>query len=127
MGIRDRPTAARSPWQNGYSERLIGSIRRECLDNVVVFGARHLRHLLGSYQKYNNDARMHLSLDKEAPVSRAIGPSAALSLNRSLADCIINTSGFDFRPGQASTRVEMCRAALASMVFTETLSVRAAA
>ena len=72
MGIRDRPTAARSPWQNGYSERLIGSIRRECLDNVVVFGEHHLRHLLGSYQKYYNDARTHLSLDKDAPVSRAI-------------------------------------------------------
>ncbi len=72
MGIRDRPTAARSPWQNGYAERLIGSIRRECLDNVVVFGERHLRHLLGSYQKYYNDARTHLSLDKDAPVSRAI-------------------------------------------------------
>ena len=72
MGIRDRPTAARSPWQNGYSERLIGSIRRECLDNVVVFGERHLRHLLGSYQKYYNEARTHLSLDKDAPVSRTI-------------------------------------------------------
>ena len=72
MGIRDRPTAARSPWQNGYAERLIGSIRRECLDNVVVFGERHLRHLLGSYQEYYNDARTHLSLDKDAPVSRAI-------------------------------------------------------
>ncbi len=72
MGIRDRPTAARSPWQNAYAERLIGSIRRECLDNVVVFGEQHLRHLLGSYQKYYNDARTHLSLDKDAPVSRAI-------------------------------------------------------
>jgi integrase-like protein len=46
MGIRDRPTAPRSPWQNGHTERLIGSIRRECLDHVVVFGERHLRHLL---------------------------------------------------------------------------------
>jgi transposase InsO family protein len=72
MGIRDRPTAARSPWQNGYAERLIGSIRRECSDNVVVFGERHLRHLLGSYKKYYNDARAPLSLDKDAPVSRAI-------------------------------------------------------
>jgi hypothetical protein len=52
MGIRDRPIAARSPWQNGYAERLIGSIRRECLDHVVVFGERHLRNLLHSYQKY---------------------------------------------------------------------------
>ncbi len=46
MGIRDRPTAPRSPWQNGHTERLIGSIRRECLDHVVVFGERHLRHIL---------------------------------------------------------------------------------
>ena len=48
MGIRDRPTAPRSPWQNGYCERLIGSIRRECLDHILVFGERHLRHLLRS-------------------------------------------------------------------------------
>ncbi|GAC1558735.1 MAG: hypothetical protein NVS2B5_21590 [Beijerinckiaceae bacterium] len=53
MGIRDRPTAPRSPWQNGYAERLIGSIRRECLDHVVVFGERHLRHVLRCYQYYN--------------------------------------------------------------------------
>src|SRR5271169_3268697 len=72
MGIRDRPTAARSPWQNGYAERLIGSIRRDCLDNVVVFGERHLRHLLKSYQSYYNEARTHLSLDKDAPVSRMV-------------------------------------------------------
>ena len=56
MGIRDRPISARSPWQNGYAERLIGSIRRDCLDHVVVFGERHLRHLLGSYQRYYNES-----------------------------------------------------------------------
>ena len=55
MGIRDRPVSARSPWQNGYVERLIGSIRRDCLDHVVVFGKWHLRHLLHSYQRYYND------------------------------------------------------------------------
>jgi transposase InsO family protein len=49
MGIRDRPTSPRSPWQNGFAERLIGSIRRECLDHVVVFGEQHLRHILLSY------------------------------------------------------------------------------
>src|SRR5882757_5830864 len=54
VGIRDRPTSPRSPWQNGYAERLIGSIRRECLDHVVVFSERHLRHLLLSYMKYYN-------------------------------------------------------------------------
>jgi Integrase core domain len=62
MDIRDRPISPRSPWQNGYSERLIGSIRWDCLDHVVVFGERHLRHLLNSYQKYYNEARTHLSL-----------------------------------------------------------------
>src|ERR1700726_1732849 len=72
MGIRDRPTSPRSPWQNGYAERLIGSIRRECLDHVVVFGERHLRHLLLSYMKYHNEIRTHLSLEKDAPVSRAV-------------------------------------------------------
>jgi len=72
MGIRDRPIAPRSPWQNGHTERLIGSIRRECLDHVVVFGEQHQRQLLGSYQRYYNDARTHLSLNKDAPVSRAV-------------------------------------------------------
>jgi transposase InsO family protein len=72
MGIRDRPTAPRSPWQNGHSERLIGSIRRECLDYVVVFGERHLRHVLASYAAYYNQARTHLSLNKDAPLSRPI-------------------------------------------------------
>src|SRR5258705_8196416 len=72
MGIRDRPTSPRSPWQNGYAERLIGSIRRECLDHVVVFGERHLRHVLLSYMKYHNEIRTHLSLEKEPPVSRPV-------------------------------------------------------
>jgi transposase InsO family protein len=72
MGIRDQPTAPRSPWQNGYCERLIGSIRRDCLDHVVVFGERHLRHLLRSYANYYNQNRTHLSLNKDTPASRAI-------------------------------------------------------
>src|SRR3974390_89211 len=72
MGIRDRPTAPRSPWQNGYCERLIGSIRGECLDHMVVFRERHLRHLLNSYQRYYNEVRTHLSLQKDAPISRAV-------------------------------------------------------
>jgi len=62
----------RSPWQNGYAERLIGSIRRECVDHVVVLGERHLRHLLLSYMKYHNEARTHLSLNKDAPIPRAV-------------------------------------------------------
>ncbi len=72
MGIRDQPTSPRSPWQNGYAERLIGSIRRECIDHVIVFDARHLCRLLRSYLDYYNETRTHLSLDKDTPVSRTI-------------------------------------------------------
>ena len=72
LGIRDHPTSPRSPWQNGYAERLIGSIRRECLDHVVVFGERHLRHVLSCYMEYYNAGRTHLSLDKDAPVQRLV-------------------------------------------------------
>src|SRR5665213_3277882 len=72
MGIRDHPVAPRSPWQNGYVERLIGSIRRECLDPVVVFGEQHLRGILRSYATYDNEVRTHLSLTKDSPVPRAI-------------------------------------------------------
>jgi transposase InsO family protein len=64
------PTAAR-PWQNACAERLIGSIRRECIDDVVVFDERHLRHVLLSYMNYYNGRRTHLSLYKDAPISRA--------------------------------------------------------
>jgi transposase InsO family protein len=72
MGIRDRPTSFRSPWQNGHTERLIGSIRRECLDHVVIFNERRLRHILLSYAQYYNLARTHLALDKDAPIVRAV-------------------------------------------------------
>jgi transposase InsO family protein len=72
MGIRDRPIAPRSPWLNGHAERLNGSIRRECLDHVVVFGERHLRHILLCYMTYYTGARTHLSLNKDAPIPRAV-------------------------------------------------------
>jgi transposase InsO family protein len=71
IGIRDRPTSPRSPWQNAYAERLIGSIRRECIDHIVIFGERHLRHVLLSYMTYYNGTRTYLSLNKDAPNSRA--------------------------------------------------------
>ncbi|MGE4043607.1 MAG: integrase core domain-containing protein [Acetobacteraceae bacterium] len=70
VGIRGRPIAFRCPWRNAYAERLIGSIRRECLDHVVVFGEQHLRQTLSEYAGYNNTARTHLALSKDAPVSR---------------------------------------------------------
>ena len=72
MGIRDKPTAPASPWQNGFAERLIGSIRRECVDHIVVLGEAHLRRILRTYARYYNDIRTHWSLNKDAPVSRPV-------------------------------------------------------
>src|SRR3954447_4428938 len=72
MGIRDKPIAPRSPWQNGFAERVIGSIRRECLDRVIIFGEAHLRRVLRSYAQYYNETRTHRSLAKDAPVRRPI-------------------------------------------------------
>ena len=74
MSIEEVITAARSPWQNGYVERLIGSIRRECLDHVIVLGERHLRRILQSYLAYYQRSRTHLSLAKDAPDERPIQP-----------------------------------------------------
>jgi transposase InsO family protein len=72
MGIRDKPIAPGSPWQNSYAERLIGSIRGECLDHVVVLGEPHLRRTLEAYARYYNDLRTRRSLDKDAPLSRPV-------------------------------------------------------
>jgi hypothetical protein len=72
MGIRDEPTAPASPWQNGFAERLIGSIRRECVDHIIVLGEMHLRQILQSYARHYNDIRTHRSLNKDAPVSRPV-------------------------------------------------------
>jgi len=72
LGICDRPIAPHSPWQNAFVERLIGSVRRECLDHVVVFGASRLRRMMSAYASYYNQARTHLALEIDAPVSRSI-------------------------------------------------------
>ena len=72
MGIRDRPTALGSPWQNGHVERLIGSIRRECLDHIIVLGENHLCRILKAYADYDNDHRPHLALGKDAPNHRRV-------------------------------------------------------
>jgi transposase InsO family protein len=72
MGIRDKPIAPGSPWQNGFAERLIGSIRRECLDHLVVLGEAHLRRILRSYADYYNKIRTHRSLGKDAPCFRPV-------------------------------------------------------
>jgi transposase InsO family protein len=78
MGIRDKPIAPASPWQNGFAERLIGSIRRECLDHIIVLGEAHLRRILKSYARYYNEKRTHLALDKDAPLSRTVKRSGRI-------------------------------------------------
>jgi transposase InsO family protein len=67
MGVRDRPTMPRAPWQNGHVERVIGSIRRECLDHLIILNAAHLRRMLKAYVDYYNNDRTHLALEKDAP------------------------------------------------------------
>jgi transposase InsO family protein len=82
MSIRDMLIAPRSPWQNSYVERLIGTIRRECLDHMIVFGEAHLRRTLGRYAAYYNESRIHRSLDRNAPYRTRWG----LALGRRCAD-----------------------------------------
>jgi transposase InsO family protein len=79
MGIRDKPTAPASPWQNGFAERLIGSIRRKCVDHFIVLGEAHLRRILRAYAHYYNDIRTHRSLNKDAPVSRPVQRTGTIS------------------------------------------------
>src|SRR5260370_3333539 len=78
MGIRDRPISPGSPWQNGYAERLIGTVRRECLDRMLIFGEQHLRRVLASYAAYYNQVRTHLALSKDAPLGRAVQRSGVI-------------------------------------------------
>jgi transposase InsO family protein len=72
LGIKEMPCAPRSPWQNAYAERLIGSIRRECLDHVIVFHETGLRRVLRSYFEYYAHSRTHLSLEKDSPIPRPV-------------------------------------------------------
>ena len=75
IGIKEVLTAPRSPWQNAFAERLIGSMRRECLDHVIVLNRKHLRRILTNYFRYYHRSRTHLGLDKDAPIKReAQGP-----------------------------------------------------
>jgi hypothetical protein len=81
MGIRDKPTASASPWQNGFAERLIGSIRRECLDHIIVLGEAHLRRILKSYAAYYNASRTRRSLNKDTPIGRPIQRTGVITSN----------------------------------------------
>ena len=78
MGIRDRPISPGSPWQNGIAERFIGTLRRECLDHMVVWGETHLRGILSSYAGYYNQTRTHLALQKDTPLRRAVQRSGPI-------------------------------------------------
>jgi putative transposase len=75
LGIWEILTAPQSPWQNAYVERLIGSIRRECLDHVIILNETGLRRILKSYFEYYERSRTHLSLNKDAPISRPVQPA----------------------------------------------------
>lgn len=77
LGIEEILTAPRSPWQNAYAERLIGSIRRECLDHIIIANERGLRRALAAYVAYYLKSRTHLSLNKDSPVSRPVAPPTA--------------------------------------------------
>jgi transposase InsO family protein len=79
MGIRDKPTAPGSPWQNGFVERLIGSIRRECADHIIVLGEMHWRHVVKSYANYYNRVRTHRSMNKDPPSSRPVQRTGVIS------------------------------------------------
>ena len=70
MDIQQIITSRKSPWQNGHCERVVGSIRRECLDHIIVFNARHLRKILRKYINYYHESRTHLGLEKDCPVHR---------------------------------------------------------
>jgi hypothetical protein len=94
MGIGEVVSSPSSPWQNPYAERLIGSIRRECLNHVIVLGEHHLRRLLTAYLTYYHGARTHLALEKDAPTPRRVQTTTegAWSRSRTSADYIIATN-----------------------------------
>ena len=143
MGIRDRPTAPASPWQNGYAERLIGSIRRECLDyfivsgeahlsrilrspgspwqngcaerligtvrrecldRMLIFGEAHLRRILTLYACYYNEKRTHLSLQKDAPLGRAVQRYGTIVATPVLAGLHHRYARYDFRKGHPQSK-----------------------
>jgi Integrase core domain len=107
-----------SPWQNGHAERLIGSIRRECLDHIVVIGDAHLRRILAAYTGYCNELRTHLALAKDSPIVRSSGLARSLR-GRSSADFIINTAGCGFSAGTRVNQVDNAISALRPLGLQE--------
>ena len=78
MGMRDCPVAPHSPWQNGHVERLIGSIKRECLNHMIIRNEAHMRRVLLAYAEYYNNDRTHLLLGKDSPRSRPVEAEGAI-------------------------------------------------
>ena len=115
MGIRDEPIAPVSPWQNGFAERLIGSIRRECVDHIIVLGEVHLGQILKSYARYYNDIRTHLSLHKDAPVLAKLSESEASNHTLSSADFTTTTPELKFSVHTTSVTSPSRRAAVAEI------------
>jgi transposase InsO family protein len=107
MGIRDRPIAPGSPWQNGYAERLIGTIRRECVDHLIVVGEAHLRRMLREYEAYYNGTRTHRALNQDAPLHRPVRSIGAITSRPVLGGLL---AGFEF---SAHTRVILSNQGLA--------------
>jgi hypothetical protein len=119
MGIRDRPISPSSPWQNPYVERLIGTLRHDCLDHVLIFGEQNLRRLLTSYSVYYNEAHTwgwSRTRHYDEP-SNALDPSLS---HQSCPDCIIATRGYDFREGPhiANSVATMRRRLIVALVKT---------
>ncbi len=94
MDVTEMLTAPRSPWQNGIIDRFIGSVRRECLDHMIILNAAGLQRLLKEYVTYYGRSRTHLALEKDAPVSRPVAPRAQAESwpFRRSAVCIIDTN-----------------------------------
>jgi hypothetical protein len=97
MGIREIRTAAHSPWQNGYVERVIGSMRRECLDHVLVLNGSGLRRILAQYAAYYQGSRTHLGLAKDTPISRPVSTIGSIVAARKSAGCITATTAAPHR------------------------------
>ena len=100
MGIRDRPIAPGSPWQNGYAERLIGTVRRECLDRMLIFGEAHLRQILSSYASYYDESRTTYRCARIRRGVERSNDTEPLWLRLFCRGCIIAMRGYDFRKGQ---------------------------
>jgi hypothetical protein len=104
VGIRDRSIIPASPWQNGFAERLIGSIRRECVDHIIVLGEAHLRRILISYAVYYNSVKTHRSLHKDAPIVRPIRQIGIVRSHPILGGLHHHSSGFEFSVHTAEDR-----------------------